>query len=404
MSLRSLALDQLEFKRSLDRTNEISHIFILPVLLRSPTDSLATQSAAWESQIAEANTQIIERQREIDDIAFSLYGIDNEDRYAIEASLNSALTPKDEAYSEVTDDDLEDAADSPADTVSLVAALVSYAVGCAFGRWDVRYAIGALPTPTLPDPFAPLPVYSLGRLTGEDGLPTRVPQPGYPLRFDADGILTDDPDDDDDIVRRVRNFLDLVFGERAEAIEREACQILGVRDLRDYFRKPGAGGFWADHIRRYSKSRRKAPIYWLLQSPKRGYGLWLYYHRLDSDILYKAQVNYVEPKLRQVGERLDELRVRRAGAATPRDARQADRAIEQQEGLLADIGEFRDRLKRAADLGLAPDLNDGVVLTIAPLRELVPWSEAKRYWQELLAGKHEWSSIGQQLRAKGLVT
>jgi len=35
---------------------------------------------------------------------------------------------------------------------------------------------------------------------------------------------------------------------------------------------------------------------------------------------------------------------------------------------------------------------------------LVPWSEAKKYWQELTAGKYEWSSIGKQLRAKGIIS
>jgi hypothetical protein len=52
---------------------------------------------------------------------------------------------------------------------------------------------------------------------------------------------------------------------------------------------------------------------------------------------------------------------------------------------------------------LEPDLNDGVVLNIAPLWELVPWKEAKKNWDDLLAGKFEWSSIGKQLRQKGLV-
>jgi len=44
------------------------------------------------------------------------------------------------------------------------------------------------------------------------------------------------------------------------------------------------------------------------------------------------------------------------------------------------------------------------VLNIAPLHELVPWSEAASKWKELLAGKYEWSSIGKQLRAKGIVS
>ena len=40
---------------------------------------------------------------------------------------------------------------------------------------------------------------------------------------------------------------------------------------------------------------------------------------------------------------------------------------------------------------------------VAPLWQLVPWKEAKNYWDELLKGEYEWSSIGKQLRQKGLV-
>ena len=185
---------------------------------------------------------------------------------------------------------------------------------------------------------------------------------------------------------------------------RRRASILGVGELRDYFRKPAAGGFWLDHVRRYSKSRRKAPIYWLLQSSKKSYGLWLYYHRLDKDLLFKALVNYVEPKIRLEEGKLEGLRGQRAAAGTSgREAKQLERQLDRQEAFLAELHDFRDKLRRAADLGLEPDLNDGVILNIAPLWELVPWKEAKATWEELLAGKYEWSAVGKQLREKGLV-
>lgn len=199
-------------------------------------------------------------------------------------------------------------------------------------------------------------------------------------------------------------MLEVIWQDRADAIEKEACEILGVKTLRDYFRKPGKGGFWDDHVKRYSKSRRKAPIYWLLQSSKKNYALWLYYHRLDKDILFKALLNYVEPKIQREENRLAELRSRKSSAGeSGKGAKKLDREVEKQEDLITELEDFKEKLQKVANLHLVPDLNDGVVLNIAPLHELVPWKEAKKYWNELMDGKYEWSSIGQQLREKGLV-
>lgn len=282
--------------------------------------------------------------------------------------------------------------------------MVSYTVGSIFGRWDIRFATGEKQPPELPDPFAPLPVCSPGMLTGANDLPLQETPPNYPISINWNGILTDDPDHPDDIIRHTRDVLHVIWGDKSEAIEQEACEILGVKDLRDYFRKPSNGGFWNDHIKRYSKSRRKAPIYWLLQSSKKNYALWIYYHRLDKDILFKALVNYVEPKLRLEESNLEQLRSQKASAGTSGKAvKQLEKQIDRQEALISELQDFEEKLRRAANLNLEPDLNDGVVLNIAPLWELVPWSEAKKYWQELTAGKYEWSTIGKQLRAKGIV-
>jgi hypothetical protein len=282
--------------------------------------------------------------------------------------------------------------------------LVSEALGTAFGRWDVRCATGERQPAELPDPFDALLACPPGMLQNEGGLPATATPEDYPIAIDWDGILVDDPSHADDVIAKVREVVAAIWGERAEAIEQEACGILGVKALRDYFRKTGAGGLWDDHVKRYSKSRRKAPIYWYLRSARGNYGLWLYYHRLDRDLLYKAVVNYAEPKLRLEESSLTRLHAQREAVGTAgAEAKKLERELDKQEALVLEVRDLRDKLQRAAELGLDPDLNDGVVLNIAPLWELVPWSMAKQYWEELLEGRYEWSSIGKQLRTKGLV-
>jgi hypothetical protein len=432
--LGNLALHCVDVKRELDTVDETSHAFRLSALLQTEGAPLEKRLACWQDRILGDERQLTAYQREIDEITFGLYGIEGEDRRAIEELLDGESGT---AISSGSDEsaETEDTGEAAAilDGGTLVADLLSYSVGCVFGRWDARIALNPSLAPKLADPFAPLPVCSPGMLVGPDGLPAQrngiaseewmqarpdaiTPPPEgsvqsltisdseYPLTVDWDGILVDDPDHPDDVVRRVRGVLELLWGKRADAIEGEACGLLGVKDLRTYFRNPRQ--FFEHHIKRHSKSRRKAPIYWLLQSPKRNYGLWLYYHRLDPDILFKALTNYVEPKIRLEEGRLEDFEARRRNAGMAgREAKQAEKEVAKQEELLADLREFRDRLDRAARLHLRPDLNDGVALNTAPLHELMPqpWKEAKGKWNELLAGKYEWSSLGKQLREKGMV-
>lgn len=278
---------------------------------------------------------------------------------------------------------------------------LSFAVGCAFGRWDVR-CDGAKINVNALTPFEELPTSSPMSLRDSGGIPLKETPPGYPIRVEWEGLMPDDSEHTNDIVRRVRDVLEVVWKDGAEKLEKEACTILGVTELRDYFRN--SNGFWDHHISRYSKSRRKAPIYWLLQSSRKNYSLWIYYQRLDRDLLFKALVNYIEPKARLESSRLENLRNQLVAAGgSSSEARRIAKEIERQEDFISELREFEDRLRRAANLHLVPDLNDGVILNIALLHELVPWKEAKNHWIELLKGEHDWSSIGQQLRQKGLV-
>jgi hypothetical protein len=125
---------------------------------------------------------------------------------------------------------------------------------------------------------------------------------------------------------------------------------------------------------------------------------------LDQDLPLKALVNYVEPKIRLESSHLESLRSQKASAGeSGKEAKRLAKGIERQEDFRSELRDFEDNLRRAANLHLEPDLNDGVVLNISLLHELVPWKEARKYWDDLLEGKYEWSAIGKQLREKGIV-
>lgn len=268
--------------------------------------------------------------------------------------------------------------------------ILQYTTGGVLGRWDIRYATGERQAPELPDPFAPLPVCSPGMLQNAQGLPATpedVPA-SYPLRVSWPGILVDEEGHAEDIVGRVREAIHVIWGERAEAIEQEACEILGVKSLRDYFARPAS--FFADHLARYSKSRRQAPIYWPLSTPSGSYTLWLYYHRLSDQTLYSCVNDFVEPKLKLVGEEVSALS-QKAG----RSAKE-EKELERLSGLRKELIGLRDELLRVAAFW-KPNLNDGVQITAAPLWRLFqhkPWQKRlKETWTQLEQGEYDWAHL-----------
>ncbi|MBK1835065.1 BREX-1 system adenine-specific DNA-methyltransferase PglX [Roseibacillus ishigakijimensis] len=276
--------------------------------------------------------------------------------------------------------------------------LLSCVIGSSFGRWDIRYATGELQPPELPDPFDPLPVCPPGMLQNADGLPASpedVPD-DYPLRISWPGILADDGEHQEDIAQRVRDALTVIWGDRSEAIEQEACEILGVKSLRDYFAEKKSGSkFFKDHLKRYSKSRRQAPIYWPLSTESGTYTLWLYYHRLTPDTLYTCITHFIEPKQKEVERTLITLR-EKGDARTSAD----ETLYERSNQLVGELATFRSELERLAKIW-KPNLNDGVQITAAPLWKLFrlkPWQKKlKDTWTKMEKGDYDWAHLSHTL-------
>jgi len=322
---------------------------------------------------------LAEIEEQIDDSVWAAYGASRDEILSIQRQRHLFL---ERSFSKST---------QPESAHDLIPSL---ALGAAFGRWDIRIATGEKPAPELPDPFEPLPVCPPGQLQNEQGLPVTNEEVGrlkdegrwnYPIEVSWEGILVDDPGHPLDIEARVHEVLQVIWKDRSEAIDREACEILGVRSLRDYFRRPA--GFFADHLKRYSKSRREAPIYWPLSTAKGNYTLWIYYHRLTDQTLHTALADFVDPKLKSVRAEISSLRE----SAIHRDR------LEVLQDLEIELEDFRAEIERIIKLPWKPNLNDGVLITASPLWKLFrlpKWQkDLKACWEKLEKGEYDWAHL-----------
>ncbi|WP_033056871.1 hypothetical protein [Sinorhizobium arboris] len=348
--LVQLARRAWALKRALDTTEENSHAFHLPAALRVRVGSYDLPSI--EAELAEIQVGI-------DEIAFELYGFSEVDRVAARAPSTSPVGE----VSDVGEDADENEDGDGATEIDQTDGLLSWAVGVAFGRFDWRLATGERDAPPEPDPFDPLPAKSPGML------------PDGAAPFHAhNGILVDDRGHPDDLARLIE-----------ELLARVDTEVPG--DVRRWLQRD----FFPLHLRQYSKSRRKAPIYWPLSTSSGSYTLWLYYPSLTSQTLYTAVNDFVEPNLKQVAR--DAAALRDKGAARSRDD---EKAFEGLQSLELELIELRDTLLQIAPT-YRPNHDDGVQITAAPLWQLFqhkPWQKVlKDTWTKLEKGEYDWAQL-----------
>jgi hypothetical protein len=395
-SLATLARRAWSLLHGLDTCNETSHAFVLPALLQVSGDTLARRARSWAEHVQTTQADLSAIQAEIDDRCFSLYGIEGSDRRAIvdgfESDRERPRATDEIALSENDEGDSEDDAETGADPIGMIAELVSWAIGVACGRFDLRLATGVRDLPIESNPFGQLPICAPGMLSADSGLlPTCA---HWPLDLSGDGILVDDPGDPRDLASAVQAVFGAIFGPSADALLEEAAESLDPRshNLRAWL----ASGFFEHHFRHYSKSRRKAPILWQLGTPSGRYSVWLYAHRLTDDSLFQLQSDVLGQKLAYEERQLTHLVPSSGGSPSAKERRE----IEAQEAFVEELRVLLKEMKRAAPLW-KPTLDDGIVLVMAPLWRLVPhksWQrELQRKWDELAAGKYDWAQLAMHL-------
>ena len=284
-------------------------------LLRN-VSTISEAFTQWQTECDDRFNKLKANEEELNRIFIDIYGLQDE------------LTP------EVED---KDVTVRRADLTREIKSLLSYAVGCMFGRYSLDV-----------DGLA----YAGGKWDGSK-YTTFIP--------DADNVLpiTDEEYFTDDIVGRFVEFVKVVYG--TDTLEDNLAFIakaLGVKGtspravIRNYF----LNGFYADHVKIY----QKRPIYWLYDSGKQnGFKALIYMHRYNADTSGLVRADYLY-KMEQVYEseiaRMDDAIANGASREVAQATKRKEKLVKQ----LKECKDYDDRLGHIALARIPIDLDDGV--------------------------------------------
>ena len=228
--------------------------------------------------------------------------------------------------------------------IDMIKDLVSYAVGCMFGRYSLD--------------MEGLILCNQGETI--ENFKSKVPNSSF--EADEDNVIPVLADNwfSDDIVERFKNFLKIAFGEK-NYIEnlRFIEQTLNVKEknsysIRDYF----VNEFYTDHIKRY----KKRPIYWMFKSPKGHFKALIYMHRYQPYTVSRARNEYLlefRHKLDAEKQNLESLISSKTLSKADNNAK--NKGIEDIKKIINDINNYDSEIMYPlAQQNITIDLDDGV--------------------------------------------
>lgn len=320
---------------------ETSWEFAVPAPLRVEGNRLSDRSTQVSRESADAAKLMCELESEINVVVAAAYNVSHVltadvalERVSLTRNVEFRYGPGKTA-AEYETLEREDLAEE----------LISYAVGCMFGRYSLDE-----PGLILADQGATLQDY-LAKVVPGGSVSDVTFMP------DADNVIpfVDDGWFEDDVVEHFRQFLKAAFGtEYFEENLRFVEESLGVKTLRDYFiTKSGKSKFYADHVTRY----KKRPIYWMFSSPKGSFNALVYLHRYTPSTVSTVLNEYLREYQNKLQKALERAEVAAAGGSSAKDQKEADRLRK----VLTELRDYEhDVLYPLATQQVEIDLDDGV--------------------------------------------
>lgn len=356
---------------SLDETNLEYHGLIAQMELKGGIEAGLDK---MQEQLTADYTRYEELVKENDDLWMDLADIDRDCEFRQTLNDYKARRPYEELLS------IDGASNQNLiDKKTIAQEIVMELVGMAFGRWNTAYAKDEQAIPEFGNVFDALPFMPVVS-QGEAACPAQLDVP-------TDGILTNNSDSSLCLATHVREVMHYLWADRADDMEYELCQLIGCKSLQAYLASPT--GFFDYHFKRYTKSRRKAPIYWLLASEDGTVDYWVYYPKLSKNTLPQLII--------RLREQQEQLRTRLNAALAAHDKTQESQIRAEQE----QVEGMMDELNRILAAGYVPNHDDGVPVTAAPLLHLAasrPWRvECEKNMELLEKGDYDWSHLAMSM-------
>lgn len=300
---------------------------------------------AWQAACEARFNRLRANEEALNRIFISIYGLEGE--------LAPDVAEKDVTVARIFDskEDIPEAMKGSAYALTkedAVKSLLSYAVGCLFGRYSID---------------APGLVYAGG--DWDEGKYGRVAPA-------ADGLIPvlDEDYRADDLMGRFLAWLDGAYGpaHREENLRFLAAALGGKGSPRDVLRRYFFEDFFADHCRTY----RKRPIYWLFDSGKKGgFRALLYIHRYGPDTAARLRTGYVHPMQQQYRAAMEALDRRLAGDVPAGERAKLGKRLASLRAKDEEARSFEERLHHLADQMIPLDLDDGVKANYARLEDVL---------------------------------
>lgn len=335
---------------------------------------LAECYTGWENECNERFNQLKANEEELNRIFIDIYGLQDE------------LTP------EVED---KDVTVRKADLQRDIKSLVSYAVGCMFGRYSLDEEGLVLAGQPFEAHFfeASAPVCGTG-FAGARGESVPIGEFYYKAN---DGVkkCTYNPDKDniipicdeeyfsDDIVSRFCEWMKIVYGEKSLETNLDfIAKALGNKGntsrevIRNYF----LNDFFKDHCNTYSVTGSgKRPIYWMFDSGKQnGFKALIYMHRYDADTVGRVRTDYLHKAQKYVETAMQSAQYTIDNATSASEKSKATKAVTKYTKQLAEMKIYDEAIAHVANQRIEIDLDDGVKVNYAKFQGVEVAQEGKK--------------------------